>query len=263
MKKITILAAALLGSVYFANAQVGIGTPTPNASAMLDITATDKGVLIPRIALTDASTPLAGAATHENSLLVYNTATVSGGVEGKEVKPGFYYWFNGSWERVTSQTDLENIIGETNQELENIINLLQTAYPSNNLDGSTSSGSALGGGMVYTPASGTTPAKIEYVYYTPEQGTPGEEGYVAGGYVKQDLSDVLADIIDPANGSVFYNNIGTETAPEFVFQYWDASLNNGEGGFTTITISEKFKRMKLRLKSKQYKVNNFILQKIL
>lgn len=223
MKKITILAAALLGSVYFANAQVGIGTPTPNASAMLDITATNKGVLIPRVALTDASTPLAGAATHENSLLVYNTATASEGVEGKEVKPGFYYWFNGSWERVTSQTDLENIIGETNQELENIINLLQTAYPSNNLDDSTTTGADLGGGMVYTPASGSTAAKIEYVYFN---GTT---------YVKQDMTSLLNDLIEIQEGNVIYNPTTQ------VFQYWDGdsyediSLEDIVQGFETKT----------------------------
>lgn len=223
MKKITILAAALLGSVYFANAQVGIGTPTPNASAMLDITATNKGVLIPRVALTDASTPLAGAATHENSLLVYNTATASEGVEGKEVKPGFYYWFNGSWERVTSQTDLENIIGETNQELENIINLLQTAYPSNNLDDSTTTGADLGGGMVFTPASGSTAAKIEYVYFN---GTT---------YVKQDMTSLLNDLIEIQEGNVIYNPTTQ------VFQYWDGdsyediSLEDIVQGFETKT----------------------------
>lgn len=223
MKKITILAAALLGSVYFANAQVGIGTPTPNASAMLDITATNKGVLIPRVALTDASTPLAGAATHENSLLVYNTATASEGVEGKEVKPGFYYWFNGSWERVTSQTDLENIIGETNQELENIINLLQTAYPSNNLDDSTTTGADLGGGMVFTPASGSTAAKIEYVYFN---GTT---------YVKQDMTSLLNDLIEIEEGNVIYNPTTQ------VFQYWDGdsyediSLEDIVQGFETKT----------------------------
>lgn len=223
MKKITILAAALLGSVYFANAQVGIGTPTPSASAMLDITATNKGVLIPRVALTDASTPLAGAATHENSLLVYNTATASEGVEGKEVKPGFYYWFNGSWERVTSQTDLENIIGETNQELENIINLLQTAYPSNNLDDSTTTGADLGGGMVYTPASGSTAAKIEYVYFN---GTT---------YVKQDMTSLLNDLIEIQEGNVIYNPTTQ------VFQYWDGdsyediSLEDIVQGFETKT----------------------------
>lgn len=223
MKKITILAAALLGSVYFANAQVGIGTPTPNASAMLDITATNKGVLIPRVELTDASTALSGATTHENSLLVYNTATAEEGVEGKEVKPGFYYWFNGSWERVTSQTDLENIIGETNQELENIINLLQTAYPSNNLDDSTTTGADLGGGMVYTPASGSTAAKIEYVYFN---GTT---------YVKQDMTSLLNDLIEIQEGNVIYNPTTQ------VFQYWDGdsyediSLEDIVQGFETKT----------------------------
>src|SRR5690606_12703855 len=222
MKKITLI-AALLGSAYFANAQVGIGTPTPNASAMLDITATNKGVLIPRVALTDASTVLAGASTHENSLLVYNTATASVGVEGKEVKPGFYYWFNGSWERITSQTDLENIIGETNQELENIINLLQTAYPSNNLDNSTTTGADLGGGMVYTPASGSTAAKIEYVYFN---GTT---------YVKQDMTSLLNDLIEIQEGNVIYNPTTQ------VFQYWDGdsyediSLEDIVQGFETKT----------------------------
>ena len=41
MKKITIM-AALLGSAYFANAQVGIGTPAPANSSQLDIVANNK-----------------------------------------------------------------------------------------------------------------------------------------------------------------------------------------------------------------------------
>lgn len=241
MKKITILAAALLGSVYFANAQVGIGTPTPNASAMLDITATNKGVLIPRVELTDASTPLSGT-THENSLLVYNTATAGEAVEGKEVTPGFYYWFNGSWERITSQTDLENIIGETNQELENIINLLQTAYPSNNLDDSTTTGADLGGGMVFTPATGTegeagyVPAKIEYVYYN------------GSTYVKQDMTSLLNDLIEIQEGNVIYNPTTQ------VFQYWDGD------SYETITLTDlvqanETKTKIVTIENKQYYVS--------
>ena len=72
MKKITIM-AALLGSVYFANAQVGIGTSAPSTSAQLDIVAENKGILIPRVELTDVNTfaPITG--TQEESLLVYNT----------------------------------------------------------------------------------------------------------------------------------------------------------------------------------------------
>ena len=36
-------------------AQVGIGTTTPDPSAIMDITATDKGLLIPRVLLDDVN----------------------------------------------------------------------------------------------------------------------------------------------------------------------------------------------------------------
>ena len=54
MKKITLI-AALLGSAYFANAQVGINTDAPKTSAYLDVEATDKGILIPRVKLTSTT----------------------------------------------------------------------------------------------------------------------------------------------------------------------------------------------------------------
>lgn len=59
-------------------------------SAGLDIDFDDKGILIPRVALTETTNagPIAGPV---NSLLVYNTATVN------DVTPGFYYWFDGEW----------------------------------------------------------------------------------------------------------------------------------------------------------------------
>ncbi|HVI44374.1 MAG TPA: hypothetical protein VM802_05880, partial [Chitinophaga sp.] len=69
-------------------AQVGIGTNTPNASAALDVTATDKGMLVPRLALRDVTDPFPVAATPAKGLLVFNTATDTRG--GKGV--GFYYW---------------------------------------------------------------------------------------------------------------------------------------------------------------------------
>ena len=43
-------------SVIITNAQVGIGTTTPTAA--LDITATNDGLLIPRVALTGTATVL-------------------------------------------------------------------------------------------------------------------------------------------------------------------------------------------------------------
>ena len=93
MKKVVFI---LLASCTFvkANAQTGIGTTTPDASAKLDVTATDKGFLPPRVALTATSSanpttsPAAG-------LLVYNTATA--GTAPNNVVPGYYYWNGTTW----------------------------------------------------------------------------------------------------------------------------------------------------------------------
>jgi len=104
MKKITIM-AALLGSVYFANAQVGIGTSTPAETSQLEIAATDKGVLIPRVELTEITSfsPITGSPAE--SLLVYNT------IGRNDVEAGYYYWANNEWNRVINASDLDDIMG--------------------------------------------------------------------------------------------------------------------------------------------------------
>lgn len=72
------------------HAQVGIGTSSPSATSILDISASDKGLLIPRVALT--GTDDESTIDHPvESLLVYNTATVS------DVTPGYYYWEGTRW----------------------------------------------------------------------------------------------------------------------------------------------------------------------
>lgn len=70
---------------------IGINTSGAAAvpSAMLDVDATTKGLLIPRVALTatNAAGPITAPA---NSLLVYNTATA--GTAPNNVTPGYYYY---------------------------------------------------------------------------------------------------------------------------------------------------------------------------
>ena len=85
IKHLAILALILLITAAGATAQnVGIGTAAPDASAQLDITAANKGLLIPRVALTSLSDAVTIPAP-ATSLLVYNTnGAVPGGV-------GFYY----------------------------------------------------------------------------------------------------------------------------------------------------------------------------
>ncbi len=80
-------------------AQVGINTTSPGNGAMLDITSTDKGILIPNVALTatNASTPITPAPA--TSLLVYNTATAGSG--STAVAPGYYYWDGSQWVVIT------------------------------------------------------------------------------------------------------------------------------------------------------------------
>ncbi|MCB9226531.1 MAG: hypothetical protein H6578_05120 [Chitinophagales bacterium] len=102
MKKL-LLTITIFTLVYGLQAQnVGIGTNTPNASAKLDVTATDKGFLPPRVNLTatNATTPISSPAT---GLLVYNQATA--GIVPNNVTPGYYYWDGSKWVRVDNQPD--------------------------------------------------------------------------------------------------------------------------------------------------------------
>jgi hypothetical protein len=89
-----LILAALFGaqSVF---SQVGIGTTNPNPNALLDIDATTipGGLLLPRIALTNSTSP-APLSAHVPGMVVYNTATVA------DVVPGFYFNDGGNWVRV-------------------------------------------------------------------------------------------------------------------------------------------------------------------
>ena len=103
MKTTSILIAILLLVVSIsAQAQVGINSTgaNPDNSAMLDISAANKGLLIPRIALTGTNdvTTIVSPAT---SLLVFNNAAVS------DVTPGYYYFNGVAWKRIGSGIETE------------------------------------------------------------------------------------------------------------------------------------------------------------
>ena len=187
MKKITLV-AAILGSAYFANAQVGIGTATPSTSAMLHIESSNKGVVIPNVELTSTAiyAPIVGDT--QTSLLVYNIATSSDSSTATAVSPGFYYWENSQWQRITTKAELYAAVGNVTNiqsDLDTIKKILKVGYPSNNINGDTSTiGSTFGGGMVFTPGTdSSTVGQIEYVYF---DGT---------NYVKQDITATLKNFI--------------------------------------------------------------------
>lgn len=80
MKK-NILKLALLVISTTAYSQVGIGTSSPDPSSILELNASDKGLLLPRVALTDV-TLAAPLASHVQGMVVYNTATSITGYVG-------------------------------------------------------------------------------------------------------------------------------------------------------------------------------------
>lgn len=73
-------------------AQVGIGTTSPADGALLDLTSANKGLLVPRVNITDLTTILPvtpGTASGTDGLLVWNTNGTTG--------VGFHYWDGNDW----------------------------------------------------------------------------------------------------------------------------------------------------------------------
>ncbi|GGW36385.1 hypothetical protein [Arenibacter certesii] len=136
MRKITIIAVTIiLAMANKVNAQVGIGTPTPSNATLLDVVAIDKGVLIPRVSLSNTTVYAPIVGDEEESILVYNT-TQSADLEAiNSVSPGFYYWQNNQWQRIVSREELDKAIanlGNTfNTTLGSINNLINYIAPSN------------------------------------------------------------------------------------------------------------------------------------
>ncbi len=112
MKTLIYFLSLLISFASFA--QTGIGTTTPNASAKLDVTASDKGFLPPRVALTATNVfaPITGTSSAAAGLLIYNTAT--DGTAPNNVVPGYYFWNGLSWVQIASGLIIENKTGGFN-----------------------------------------------------------------------------------------------------------------------------------------------------
>ncbi|SER65872.1 hypothetical protein SAMN04488089_12425, partial [Myroides profundi] len=88
IKKIIPLTALFFSG--YVTAQVGVGTKKPADATMLDVTATDKGVLLPRVNLLSQTDNTTVKGKLIESLLVYN-------IGSSNLKAGFYYWFENKW----------------------------------------------------------------------------------------------------------------------------------------------------------------------
>lgn len=120
MKKlIFLMLSAFIGASVHSQGGFAINTTgaAANTSSILDVSSTNKGILIPRVALTDQfiAAPVTSPA---NALLVYNTATVAG---TSGVSPGYYYWnaTNGRWTRVIADREAWKLQGNSGIDIFN------------------------------------------------------------------------------------------------------------------------------------------------
>ena len=139
MKKLPFIIILLLLELFWKTsvmAQIGMAGNNPSPTAVLDMRegATQKGLLIPQVSLSDTNTgtPIV-TGSPATSLLVYNTnASVTGGSG-----TGYYYWDGTKWQRLitgTSGTIADNLGNHTatqtldmaNHNVNNVNKLLTT-----------------------------------------------------------------------------------------------------------------------------------------
>jgi uncharacterized protein (TIGR02145 family) len=104
-----ILFLLLIGSSVVVRAQQGFGTNAPDPSSVVDMSATNKGVLLPRVALTGTNDVVTINAA-PSYLMVFNTATTTAGTT--QVRPGFYYK-NTDWIRIQEDMSTWRLKGNT------------------------------------------------------------------------------------------------------------------------------------------------------
>ena len=86
---------------------IGIGIANPNPNAILDINHGSKGLLLPRIALTNLNLP-SPLGSFVEGMIVFNTATTG------SLTPGYYITKGGAWQRVQDDVLVWKLQGNDN-----------------------------------------------------------------------------------------------------------------------------------------------------
>lgn len=113
MKQLILLVSAFLITAFTYAQNVGINTTgaAPDAGAGLDVNFTNKGLLVPRVNITNLNTiaPVTGSAT--TSLLVYNTNGTTG--------TGYHYWNGAQWVRLALSSEAWQVDGNAGLDANN------------------------------------------------------------------------------------------------------------------------------------------------
>ena len=209
MKKLLLLLSILFFALFVHAQNVGIGTVTPDASAILDVSSTNKGLLLPRVADTNA---IAGA--KPAGLTIYSNAD------------NFLYFYNGTkWQRSAAQTQgdlwyLKNdSVNYTNKKYVGINSNLNQLQPQATLE--------VGGNILVqeeTVQSYTAPTAPQ----TATMNNLPSLQYVG-------FSDSVNRIFDPGGPANYFNNGQGNIAVvnQFDQQGWKLHFNPADFGLNT------------------------------
>jgi hypothetical protein len=219
----------------FLQAQVGINTTTPDASSMLDVTATDKGLLIPRISIPNlnAAAPVTAPAT---SLLVYNTNATTG--------VGFYYWDGTKWTPFTGGISHWTKVGNDiyNNNTANVGVGTTTPSTKFHVESIGSAGALLNQtfeGNTITPL--TTAGNQNWVTQT-AQVQAGTYAAKSGAITDSQNSRIEYSVTVPVGGATlsFYYRVSSESGYDYLRFYIDGVQQNqwsGNVGWTQLTTT--------------------------
>jgi hypothetical protein len=177
MKKLIIIFVSMF-AFNFLNAQTGIGTATPNASAKLDVYATNKGFLPPRVTLTSA-TDATTIASPAEGLLVYNLGSVG-------LQAGYYYWNGANWATIATASSAGNGVTATN-----LVNLYSKAYST-----------AVGDIADANGFSFTVPVSGRYLFDFTSSGYANSANFTMTFKVRQGTTDIGVDAQTSSNNTV-------------------------------------------------------------
>lgn len=191
LKTLTIV---LLFIATYSFAQTGIGTSTPDPSAKLHISATDKGFLPPRVTLTSVT----DATTIPNpaeGLLVYNLGSVG-------LEAGYYYWTSTSWSTIATASSPDQMVDYVSVSV-----ISQTAIGDNrDLIFTTKNG----GNIPYNTTTGvfTLSANKTYLFQAQVRanGASADASYIEYGFVDATSNTLLV------NGTQTITSSTTRTA---------------------------------------------------
>ena len=113
MKKLFLLIPAMISTIAYS--QVGINTTSPDPSSVLDIKSSNKGLLIPRVALTGKK-DITTIPNPANSLLIYNVSN-AGTAPDNVVADNIYKFTvsSGKWEKLLDEnTVIPGAVGMSN-----------------------------------------------------------------------------------------------------------------------------------------------------